>query len=95
MDTHQRPPAIHGRASPRRKKDRGLQLRSLLTSHDNKRARHRTRRLGTAAHSNFSCNLQCISSRRIWANQRREVAEDLTETSRLREAKFQKSERLE
>ena len=52
VDT-QRPPAIHGRASPRRKKkDRGLQLHSLLTSHDNKRARHRIRRLSIAPHSN-------------------------------------------
>lgn len=66
---------IHTRVLPRftaghhhgEKKDRGLQLRSLLTSHDNKRARHRTRRLGTAApHSSFSwCNLGCISSRTI------------------------------
>lgn len=41
------------RGASRRKEDRGLQLRSLLTPRDNKRARHQMCRLGVTAVSHL------------------------------------------
>lgn len=53
------------RGASRRKKDRGLQLRSLLTSRDNKRTRRRMCRLGGSFSLVMQCILKCISFPRI------------------------------